>query len=149
MKASKFQDSPPNQAHTHFETPRATFGQMKRVSLNANQTRSFDEQLAQGTSRTPGMRHVLSLCLSAFHAAFTGVKVPVVEGMSEQAVKMKVSNESRRHGIHSGAPFPKAVQNDCPSTKDLLPLQCENILVPVQQILTADSTTYHRQKKKQ
>ena len=102
-----------------------------RVRLNANQLRSFDEQVAQGTPRTRSRCHVLPLSLTAYHAAFTGVKVPLVEGMSERASRMKVSNESRRHGVHSGAPFPKAVQNDCPPSEDLPPLQCEVILVPV------------------
>ena len=96
-----------------------------RVSLNAKQLQSFDEQVAQGMPRTRSRCQVLPLSLSAFHAAFTGIKVPVVEGMSERASRMKVSNESRRHGVHSGAPFPK-VQNDCPSTEDLPPLQCEH-----------------------
>jgi len=61
-----------------------------RVSLNANQARSFDEQVAQGTPQSGGTDHILSPCLSALHAAFTGVKVPVVDGVSERAVRMKV-----------------------------------------------------------
>ena len=81
-----------------------------RVRLNANQLRSFDEQVAEGTPRTRSRCHVLPLSLSAYYAAFTGVKVPLVEGMSERASRMKVLHESRRHGVHSGAPFPKAVQ---------------------------------------
>ena len=102
-----------------------------RVSLNANQARSFDEQVAQGTPQTGGTDHIRSPCLNALHAAFTGVKVPVVEGMSEQAVRMKVSHENRRQGIRCGAPFPQAVPNDCPSTEDLPPLQCEQFPIPL------------------